>query len=110
MENFRLRPPRPSCRSKMLKLLYDVPYADPNLSGYLKRYYRPQDGPDFSRLDGEHCRLIKFGPVEMARAASFDKDSLKDIAAAAFIQFGYADRFTTVYLAPCGPREVGCRQ
>jgi 2-polyprenyl-3-methyl-5-hydroxy-6-metoxy-1,4-benzoquinol methylase len=61
MENFKLRPCCPSCRSKTLKLRYDVPYADPDLSGYLKRYYCPQGRPDFSRLDGEHYRLMECG-------------------------------------------------
>jgi SAM-dependent methyltransferase len=59
MENFKLRSSCPSCRSKTLKLLLDVPYSDPDLGGYLRRYYCPQGRPDFSRLEGEHYRLME---------------------------------------------------
>jgi 2-polyprenyl-3-methyl-5-hydroxy-6-metoxy-1,4-benzoquinol methylase len=61
MDNFKLRSWCPSCRSKTLKLLLDLPYDDSALSDYLKRYYCPQGRPDFSRLNGEHYRLIECG-------------------------------------------------
>jgi SAM-dependent methyltransferase len=61
MANFKPRSWCPACRSKTLKLLYDVPYSDPILSDYLKRYYCCQGRPDFSRLDGEHFRLLECG-------------------------------------------------
>lgn len=61
MKNFKLRSWCPSCRSRTLRLLVDIPYSDPDLSGYLKRYYCPQGRPDFSRLDGERYRLMECG-------------------------------------------------
>ena len=59
MTYFKLRSFCPSCRSEGFKPLLDVPYSDPDLIGYLRRYYCSQGHPNFSRLDGERYRLME---------------------------------------------------
>jgi len=58
MSNFKIRSRCPVCRSESIGLLVDIPYSDPDLSGYLYRYYTCQGHPNFARLEGEHYRLV----------------------------------------------------